>query len=204
LDESSEFNEEIDEIRPTSPTCSSTDEYDEFPDPEPEPPAIQSPEDSVNEPDQEYERPPLDWSDMDPAQRLNWLREHQLPNKKPSKLTLTDAQDLSRRQIDKLKKFKRPKLFYAKSLKNQLDSKHAEIAPTSPPPALFITHTQILQPNLTSLEKREYHDQQSDSNEAKKQRSENTPDNSTTIDDPPPQSPTPFIDDTTTSDLSQA
>jgi hypothetical protein len=52
LDESSEFNEEIDEIRPPSPTCSSTDEYDEFPDPEPESPAIQSPDDSSDEPDQ--------------------------------------------------------------------------------------------------------------------------------------------------------
>ena len=67
LHESPRHYEEIDEIRPPSPTCSSTDEYDEFPDSESEQPVIQSPDDSVNEPDQEYERPPLDWSDMDPA-----------------------------------------------------------------------------------------------------------------------------------------
>ena len=42
----------------------------------------------------EYERPPLDWRDMDPTQRLTWLREHQLPNpnQKPSKLMLTETQ----------------------------------------------------------------------------------------------------------------
>jgi hypothetical protein len=49
---------------------------------------------------------------MDPAQRLNWLREHQLPNQRPSKLMLTDAQDLTRRQIDRIKRLKRPELFY--------------------------------------------------------------------------------------------
>jgi len=204
LDDSSEFNEEIDKIRPPSPICSSTDEYDEFPDPESEQPTTQSPNDSSYVFDQEYERPPLDWCDMDPAQRLNWLREHQLPTQKPSKLILTDSQDLSRRQIDRLKRIKRPKSFHTQSSKEQFDSQQIETDSQSPLPTLTITPTQILQPNLTSLEKRNYHDHQTDSNEAKKQRLENTPDNSTTNDNPPPQSPTPFIDDTTTSDLSQA
>ena len=64
----------------------------------------------------EYERPPLNWNDMNPAQRLIWLREHQLPNQEPSKLMLTDTQNLTRHQIYKLQHFKRPKLLHAQSL----------------------------------------------------------------------------------------
>jgi hypothetical protein len=97
LDEPSITNEEIRENRPLSPTCSSTDEYS---DSDPELPATQLSDESSDESDLRYEQPPLDWNDMDPNQRLIWLREHPLPNKTPLKLILTDAQDLTRRQID--------------------------------------------------------------------------------------------------------
>jgi len=202
LDESP--HEEIDEIRPLSPTCSSTDEYDEFPDATPEQPAIQSQDDSSDESDQEYERPPLDWSDMDPAQRLTWFREHQLPNQKPSKLMLTDSQDLTRRQIGRLKKSKGPKSFHAQSSKAQFNSKQNKTDFQSPFPALTTTPTQIPQPNLPFPEKRSYQDQHNDQKETKKRKFESTPDEPATNDDPPLQSPTPFIDDITTFDPSQA
>jgi hypothetical protein len=170
FDESPESNEEINEIRPPSPTCSSTDEYDEFPDPEPEPPAIQSPDDSINEPDQEYERPPLDWNDMDPAQRLTWLREHQLPNQKPSKLLLTDSQDLTRRQIGRLKKSKGPESFHAQSSKTQFDSQQNKADLQSPFHAFTTSPTQIPQPNLPFPEKRSYQEQHNDPKETKKRK----------------------------------
>ena len=80
LDELSITNEEVRESRPPSPTCSSTDEY---PDSDPEIPATQLSDESSDESDLRYEQPPLDWNDMDPNQRLIWLREHPLPNKNP-------------------------------------------------------------------------------------------------------------------------
>jgi hypothetical protein len=78
---------------------------------------------------------------MDPNQRLIWLREHPLPNKTPFKLILTDAQDLTRRQIDRIKRLKRPKLFYAQPSKNQLDSKHTETDSQSPLPVPYLSST---------------------------------------------------------------
>ena len=80
LDELSTTNEEIRESRPPSPTCSSTDEY---PDSDPELPATQLSDESSDESNLRYEQPPLEWNDMDPNQRLIWLREHPLPNKTP-------------------------------------------------------------------------------------------------------------------------
>ena len=85
LDEPSITNEEIREGRPQSPTCSTTDEYS---DSDPELPATQLSDESSDESDLRYEQPPLDWNDMDPNQRLIWLREHQAPNQKPFKLIL--------------------------------------------------------------------------------------------------------------------
>jgi hypothetical protein len=115
LNEPSITNEEIRENRPLSPTCSSTDEYS---DSDPELPATQLSDESSDESNLRYEQPPLDWNDMDPNQRLIWLREHPLPNKNPFKLILTYAQDLTRRQIDRIKRLKRPKLFYSQPSKN--------------------------------------------------------------------------------------
>jgi hypothetical protein len=135
---------------------------------------------------------------MDPAQRLNWLREHQLPNQKPSKLMLTDSQDLTRRQIGRLKKSKGPKSFHAQSSKAQFNSKQNKTDFQSPFPALTITPTLIPQLNLPFTGKQSYHDQQNDSNEAKNKKLENVPDDSAISDDPPLQPPTPFIDDITT------
>ena len=116
------------DLRPPSPTCSSTDEYSDS-DPDQEPPIIQLPSESSEEQDLKYERPPLDWNDMDPAQCLTWLRENQLPNQKPSKLILTDAQNLSYRQIDRLKKLKDLNLSMINHQKHNLI--HSKLRPTS-------------------------------------------------------------------------
>ena len=142
LDEPSITNEEIRMNRPLSPTCSTTDEYS---DSDPELPATQLSDESSDKSDLRYEQPPLDWNDMDPNQRLIWLREHPLPNKNPFKLILTNAQDLTRRQIDRIKRLKRPKLFYAQPSKNQLDSKQAETDSQSPLPTEHPCSTDTLQ-----------------------------------------------------------
>ena len=166
MDELSITDEETRESRPPSPTCSSTDEY---PDSDPELPATQLSDESSDESDLRYEQPPLDWNDMDPNQRLIWLREHQLPNQKPSKLILTDVQDLSYRQIDRLKKIKRPKSFHTHSSKNQLESKQAETDSQSP---LSTEHpfstdplqqTQLPDPYISSTD--EYSDSESPSSD---------------------------------------
>ena len=102
-------------------------------------------DESSDESDLRYEQPPLDWNDMDPNQRLIWLREHQLPNQKPSKLILTDVQDLSYRQTDRLNKIKRPKSFHTQSSKNQLESKQAETDSQSPLPTEHTCSTDTLQ-----------------------------------------------------------
>ena len=73
LDELSTTNEEVRESRPLSPTCSSTDEY---PDSDPELPATQLSDESLDESDVRYEQPPLDWNDMDPNQRCFRLGIH--------------------------------------------------------------------------------------------------------------------------------
>ena len=194
LDELSITNEETRENRPPSPTCSSTDEY---PDSDPELPATQLSDESSDESDLRYEQPPLDWNDMDPNQRLIWLREHQLPNQKPSKLILTDNQDLTRRQINNLRKIKRPKHFHVQSPKDQPDLQQTETYSHTTTPI------QISQPTLPSPEKRNYQEQQDDPNEAKKQKSEDVSDEFFTNKDPPSKSPSPIIDGTTTLDPSQ-
>ena len=196
LDKSPNINEEISYLRPPSPTCSSTDEYSDS-DSDQEPPIIQLPGDL------EYEKPPLDWSDMDPAQRLTWLREHQLPNQKPSKLILTNLQDLTRRQITNLKKIKRPKSFHVQSSKDQINQQRIETDFESSLSTLIATPTKTPQSNLTSPGKRNDQDQLENPNETKKQKLEDKPSDSATNNDPLPQPPTPFIDGTTTFDPSQ-
>ena len=59
---------------------------------------------------------PLDWDDMDPAQRHTWLRDHPLPNLTPSKLMCTETKKLSKNQQKKLMRRKKPKLLDSKSL----------------------------------------------------------------------------------------
>ena len=162
LDETSITNDETREIRPPSPTCSSTDEYS---DSDPELPTTQSPDESSDESVVRYEQPPIDWNDMDPNQRLIWLREHQAPNQKPFKLILTDVQDLTRRQIYKLQKFKRPKSFHAQPPKNQLDSTPTETDSHSPLPNEYpftkdtLQQTQPPDPYISSTD--EYSDYES-------------------------------------------
>jgi len=162
LDELPITNEEISENRPLSPTCSSTDEY---PDSDPELPATKLSDESSDEFDSRYEQPPLDWNDIDPNQHLIWLREHQAPNQKPFKLILTDAQDLTRRQIYKLIKFKRPKSFHAQPPKNQLDSTPTETDSQSPLPTEHpfstdtLQQTQLSDPYISSTD--EYSDSES-------------------------------------------
>ena len=116
---------------------------------------------------------------MDPAQRLTWLREHQLPNQKPSKLKLTDTQNLTRHQIYKLQFFKRPKLLHTQSSEDQTDLQRIVTDLQSPIPMLTTTPTQIPQPNLLFLEKRNDQDEQKDPNKTKKHKLENAPDATT-------------------------
>ena len=122
-------------------------------------------DESSDESDLRYEQPPLDWNDMDPNQRLIWLREHPLPNQKPSKLLLTDAQDLSYRQIDRLKKIKRPKSFHTLSSINQRDSTPAEADTQLPLPIEHpcstdtLQQTQLPDPYISSTD--EYSDSES-------------------------------------------
>jgi len=150
----------------------------------------------------EYEQPPLDWIDMDPIQRHTWLREHQLPNQKPSKLMVTETQNLTRNQILTLQTFERPRLFHAQLPKDQTNLQQAATDIQSPPHTLTIT-PQTPQPLLSFLEKQNYQDEQNDPNETKKQKSDNAPDESAINNDPPPQPPTPFNNSTTIIDPSQ-
>jgi hypothetical protein len=139
---------------------------------------------------------------MDPIQRHTWLREHQLPNQKPSKLMVTETQNLTRNQILTLQNFERPRLFHAQLPKDQTNLQQAATDIQSPPHTLTTT-PQTPQPLLSFLEKRNYQDEQNDPNETKKQKSDNTPDESAINNDPPPQPPTPFINSTTIIDPSQ-
>ena len=78
---------------------------------------------------------------------------------------LKDAQDLTHRQIDRIKRLKRPKLFYAQSSKNQLDSKQAETDSQSPLPVEHpystdtLQQTQLPNPYISSTD--EYSDSES-------------------------------------------
>ena len=117
---------------------------------------------------------------MDPIQRHTWLREHQLPNQKPSKLMVTETQNLTRNQILTLQNFERPRLFHAQSPNDQTNLQQTATDLQSPPHTLTTT-PQIPQPLLSFLEKRNYQDEQSDPNETKKQKSENAPDESATM-----------------------
>ena len=105
---------------------------------------------------------------MDPIQRHTWLREHQLPNQKPSKLMLTETQNLTRNQIYTLQNFERPRLLRAQSSKDQTDLQQTVTNLQSPPHILTKTPTQIPQPILSFPEKRNYHDEQIYPNEKKK------------------------------------
>jgi hypothetical protein len=141
---------------------------------------------------------------MDPTQSLTWLREYQLPNPKPSKLMITDPQNLTRRQIGRLKKSKGPKSFHAQSSKAQFNSQQNKTDFQAPFPALITTPTLIPQPNLPFPEKQNDQDEQNDpTNEIKKQIFLTTPDGSA-INDDPPQLPTPFIDSITNAEPSQS
>jgi hypothetical protein len=112
---------------------------------------------------------------LDPAQRFTWLREHQLPNQKPSKLILTNLQDLTRRQITNLKKIKRPKSFHAQSSKDQINLQQIETDLEPPLPTLIATSTKTPQPNLPFPEKRNDQDQLENPNETKKQKLKDFP-----------------------------
>jgi hypothetical protein len=59
---------------------------------------------------------PLDWDDMDPAQRHTWLRDHPSPKFIHIKLMNTETRNLSKTQQTRLLRIKKPKLFDIKSL----------------------------------------------------------------------------------------
>jgi len=139
---------------------------------------------------------------MDPIQRHIWLREHQLPNQKPSKLMVTETQNLTRNQILTLQNFEKPRLFHAQSSKDQTNLQQTATDLQSPPHTLTTNPTQTPQPFLSFPVKRTYQDEQSDPNETKKQKSDNAPDESAINNDPPPQPPTPFNNSTTIIDPS--
>ncbi len=152
----------------------------------------------------EYEQPPSDcWETMDPAQRHAWLRDHQLPNKKPCKFELTDTHDLTRRQIRKLKKLKRPESFHNQSSSSEPYQLTSLPEPQTCDPALTINPNQLSEPTLPPPRKRNLLNHQYDLDGTKKPRPEYTPDIYATNEDPLPQPLTPIIDGTITSDPSQ-
>jgi hypothetical protein len=176
LDKSSNINEEISYLRPPSPTCSSTDEYSDS-------------ESDTDKSNMEYEQPPSDcWETMDPAQRHAWLRDHQLPNKDPCKLELTNTQDLTRRQIRKLKRLKQPETFHNQSSSSEPNQLTSLPEPQTFDPALTINPNQLSEPTLPPPRKRNLLNHQYDLDGTKKPRPEYTPDIYATNEDPLPQS----------------
>jgi hypothetical protein len=90
---------------------------------------------------------------MDPTQRHTWLREHKLPNQKPSKLMLTETQNLTRNQILTLQNFERPRLFRTQSSKDQTDLQQT-VTDLQSPPHILTTTPQTPQPIFYFPEKR--------------------------------------------------
>ena len=80
---------------------------------------------------------PLDWDDMDPAQRHTWLRDHPIPKLIPSKLLITETKNLTKLQLKKLRQAKKPRLFDSTSF----DVKEREPSPTPKYKALPEQHT---------------------------------------------------------------
>jgi hypothetical protein len=75
--------------------------------------------------DSEFEQP-LDWDDMDPAQRHAWLRDHPSSKFVHTKLMNTEARLLTKTQRKKLRRLKKPKLPDSKPV----NAKNREPSPT--------------------------------------------------------------------------
>jgi len=100
--------------------------------------------------DSEFEQP-LDWDDMDPAQRHVWLRDHPMPDLQPSKLMCTESENLTRTQKHALRHTKRPQLFDTKDTKSLArkdrepsPSPNYETLPEQPPSIPDIHQSQTL------------------------------------------------------------